>query len=204
MTRNGKVLIAIAVTVVVVAAAGSTYALQDDSSSSARKNLVILDNVQRRTLKDSVTLTGTLARKEQRKVTSVAQGRISAVYAKDGTTAQASERLFAIDGRDAIAEPGALEFFRSLAVGDRGGDVVQLTQILAAAGDNPGPIDPVFTEQTRFALAPWQAANHYPGATPVSAQTALVTLAQSAGYTIGAQSSAGLIIGPPAQLTAFH
>jgi multidrug efflux pump subunit AcrA (membrane-fusion protein) len=197
MTRNGKVLTAIAVTVAVVASAGAGYAAWGDSSTSKSKNLIILDDVQRRTLQDTVTLTGTLARQEQRKVTSVAQGRVSAVYAKDGSTAQAGERLFAIDGRDAIAEPGTVAFFRPLTVGDRGDDVVQLKEILAASGNNPGPMDATYTEETRFALAQWQAANHYPGATPVAAQTVSVSLAQSTGYTIGAQSSAGLIIGPP-------
>ena len=196
MTRNGRVLTAIAVTVVVVAGAGTGYAEWGGSSSSKSKSIVILDNVQRRTLSDTVTLTGTLAREEQRKVTSVAQGRVSAVYAKVGTTGQAGDRLFAIDGRDAIAEPGDVSFFRPLNVGDRGADVVQLKQILADAGDNPGTIDNVYTEQTRFALAQWQAANNYPGTTPVTAQTVTVSLAQSTGYTVGAQSTAGLIIGP--------
>ena len=196
MTRNTKVLAGIAATIGIVAGAGVGYAKTGNSSSSSKKDLIILDEVQRRTLQDSVTLTGTLARQEQRKVTTVAQGRVSAVYAKDGGTAKAGDRLFAIDGRDAIAEPGDESFFRPLTVGDRGDDVVQLKQILADAGDDPGPIDNVFTEQTRFALAQWQAANHYPGATPVTAQTVSVSLAPATGYTVGAQSSAGLIIGP--------
>src|ERR1700756_2789428 len=114
VTRNGKVLTAIAVTVAVVAAAGGGYAAWGSSSTSKSKDLVILDEVRRRTLSDTVTLAGTLARQEQRKVTSVAQGRVSAVYSKDGSIAQPGDRLFAIDGRDAIAEPGTVEFFRSL------------------------------------------------------------------------------------------
>ena len=158
---------------------------------------MILDNVSRRTLKDSVTLTGTLAREEQRKVTSVTQGRLSALYAKDGETSQVDARLFAIDGRDAITEPGDIPFFRPLTVGDQGDDVVQLKRILAGDGFNPGPFTTLFTEQTRFAL------RAVAGGEPLSRrgsgvpQTATVTLAQSTGYTIGAQSSAGIIIEPP-------
>jgi len=57
--------------------------------------------------------------------------------------------LFALDGRDAIAEPGTVRFFRPLSVGDRGDDVLQLKKILAESGDNPGPMTTVFTEQTR-------------------------------------------------------
>ena len=74
-----------------------------------------------------------------------------------------------------------MRFFRPLGVGDRGDDVLQLKQILAAAGDNPGPMDTVFTEQTQFALAQWQAQHHYPGATPVAPQSVTVSLAQGAG-----------------------
>src|SRR5437879_4312402 len=157
MVRNKKVLAGIVVLALVVAGAGAGYAKWGGDSSSKKKDLIILADVQRRTLQDTVTLNGTLARKELRKVTSVAQGRVSAVYAKDGSIARSGSRLFAIDGRDAIAEPGTVRFFRPLGVGDRGDDVLQLKRILAAAGDNPGPMDTVFTEQTRFALAQWQA-----------------------------------------------
>ena len=69
-----------------------------------------------------------------------------------------------------------MRFFRTLTVGDRGDDVLQLKRILAASGDNPGPMTTVFTEQTRFALAQWQAQHHYPGATPVTPQTVTVSL----------------------------
>jgi multidrug efflux pump subunit AcrA (membrane-fusion protein) len=193
---NKKVWAGILVLALVVAGSGIAYARWGGSDSGAKKPLVILADVERRTLQDTVTLTGTLARQELRKVTAVSQGRVSAVYSKDGSRARAGDRLFAIDGRDAIAEPGSVRFFRPLGVGDRGDDVLQLKRILAAAGDNPGPMDTVFTEQTRFALAQWQAQHHYPGATPVAPQSVTVSLAQGSGYTLGKQTAAGLIIGP--------
>ena len=196
MVGNKKVWAGILVLVLVVAGAGVGYAQWGGSSSSKKKALIILADVQRRTLQDTVTLTGTLARQELRKVTAVSQGRVSAVYAKDGSKARDGQKLFALDGRDAIAEPGSVRFFRPLSVGDRGDDVLQLKRILAAAGDSPGAMDTVFTEQTRFALAQWQAQHHYPGATPVAPQSVNVSLAQGSGYTLGKQTSAGLIIGP--------
>ena len=202
MVGNKKVWAGILILALVVAGAGVAYAQWGGSDSGKKKDLIILSDVERRTLQDTVTLTGTLARQELRKVTSVAQGRVSGVYAKDGSAARAGERLFAIDGRDAITEPGAVRFFRSLGVGDRGDDVLQLKRILAAAGDNPGPMDTVFTEQTRFALAQWQAQHHYPGATPVSPQSVTVSLAQGSGYTLGKQTAAGLIIGAGGARTA--
>src|SRR5262249_19739066 len=61
---------------------------------------------------------------------------------------------------------------------------------------NPGAMNTVFTEQTRFGLAQWQAQHHYPGAVPASAQTVTVSLGQGTGYQLGAQTSAGLVIGP--------
>jgi len=202
LSRNKKVLIGIAVFVLLVAVAGVGYAQTGGSSSAKNKDLVILSDVQRRTLQDTVTLTGTLARQELRKVTAATQSLVSSVYAKDGSTGHDGEALFALDGRDAIAENGTVRFFRSLTVGDRGDDVLQLKQILAAAGDNPGAMDTLFTEQTRFALAQWQAQHHYPGATPTSSQAVTVSLAQGAGYKLGAQTAAGLIIGPAATQTS--
>ena len=149
--------------------------------------------MQRRTLQDTVTLNGTLA------APGAAQGHVGLAGPRERGVREGrraartpASKLFALDGRDAIAEPGDVRFFRPLGVGDRGDDVLQLKQILAAAGDNPGPMNTVFTEQTRFALAQWQAQHHYPGATPVAPQTVTVSLAQGTGYTLGAQTSAGL------------
>jgi len=201
VSRNTKILITIVAVVLVVGLSGAAYA-QFGGSSSKKKDLIILADVKRRTLQDKVTITGTLSREEQRKVTAVTTGRVSALYAKDGQPARAGESLFALDGRDAIAERGSISFFRTLTIGDRGDDVLQLKEILANEGFNPGPIDTLFNEQTQFALAQWQALHHYPGATPVSPQPVTVSLQPSNGYTVGPQSSAGLIIGPVATRAA--
>ncbi len=184
--RN-KWVVGIAILAVVVAVAGIGYAkTNSDDKSSKNKDLIVLADAQRRTLQDTVTLNGTLARQELRKVTSIAQGRVSAVYAKDGSDAKVGARLFALDGRDAIAEPGNVRFFRPLGVGDRGDDVLQLKHILSASGYSPGPMNTVFTEQTRFALAQWQAQHHYPGAVPTTPQT--VTVSLGAGLRLRARS----------------
>ena len=66
--------------------------------------------------------------------------------------------------------------------------MLQLKQILAAAGDNPGPMTRCSREQTQFALAQWQAQHHYPGATPATPQSVTVSLTQGSGYTLGAQT----------------
>ena len=60
----------------------------------------------------------------------------------------------------------------------------------------------LYTEQTQFALAQWQAQRGYPNSTPASPQSVTVTLAQGTGYKLGDDMSAGLIIGPPAPSAA--
>ena len=63
--------------------------------------------------------------------------------------------------------------------------MLQLKQILAAAGDYPGPVNNLYTEQTQFALAQWQAQHHYPNSTPATPQSVTVALAQGSGYKLG-------------------
>ena len=113
--------------------------------------------------------------------------------------------MFSLGGRDAIAETGVLPFFRTLAPGDQGEDVLELKQILAASGDYPGTMDNYFSQQTQFALAQWQAQHHYPNSTPANPESVTVSLEQGTGYKVGTQNAAGLIIGPPsAQTTSLH
>jgi hypothetical protein len=200
VSRTRKVELAVALVVAIVAVAGAGLAASSGSSSKKR-DLVVLADAQRRTLQEKVTLTGTLAREEQRKITSVGQARVSAVAVDDGATVNAGSALVALDGRMAIAQEGDVRFFRPLDVGDRGDDVRQLEEILASSGHSPGAIDNRYTEQTRFALAQWQAEHGDPGATPEKPQTVTVTLQSSGGatggsYTVGKRASAGLVIGP--------
>ncbi len=203
MTRNQKI-VAVVVAVVLVAG-GIAFAVSRGSSpASGQGEVVIFSRVQERTLQNTVALSGTLARKELRNITASTEGIVSAVAVTNGSTTQADQVMFSLGGRDAIAEPGALPFFRALAPGDQGEDVLELKQILAAAGDDPGSMDNYFSQQTQFALAQWQAQHHYPNSTPANPESVTVSLEQGTGYKVGTQNSAGLIIGPPAaQTTSF-
>ena len=200
--RRRKVLLGVSGLVLVIAGVGIGLGQTGGASSSTNKDLVILGNVQRRTLQDTITLNGTLARKELAKVTPVTQGRVSSVYATTGEIAKAGDSLFALDGRDAIAEPGTVSFFRALGPGDQGDDVLQLKKILAAAGDNPGTLDTAFTQQTQNALSQWQVQHHYPSATAAGPESLTIGLTQGSGYKLGAQAAAGLTISPPQGQTA--
>jgi hypothetical protein len=200
LSKNTKIAIAVSALVVVgvavglVATSGGTQAQQGD--------VIVFGRVQTRTLQDTVPLTGTLARKQIRNVTAGSAGLVSAVTTTDGSTAHTGQTLFSLNGRPAIAETGTVPFFRSLTLGDQGQDVLQLKKILAAAGDYPGPINDYFNQQTQFALAQWQAQQHYPNSTPATQQAVTVSLEQGSGYKVGAQDSAGLTIGPPPAQTA--
>lgn len=197
-TGRARVVLVAVAALAVLAAAVVPWTVAG-GTSSGNGPVIILAKVEARTLQQTVQLTGTLARKSLRHVTAAGQGLITSVPATNGATARSGQTLFALNGRDAIAEPGATPFFRALGLGDTGDDVLQLKQILAAAGDYPGSLaDNRFTEQTQFALAQWQAQHHYPNAAPATTQTVNVALQPGPGYQVGAQASAGLTIGPPA------
>ncbi len=205
MSSRRKRVIAGVVVAVLVAAAVMIPIELNGAGSTNNQEVVILNTVQRRTLQSTLALNGSLGRKLLRNVTSGAEGLVSAVYSTDDSTTYAGQAMFAINGRNAIAESGTVPFFRSLGRGNEGNDVLQLKRILLAAGDDPGPMTPMFTEQTQFALAQWQAAHHYPDAVPATSQSVTVALEQGTGYTLGNEVSAGLIIGPPAdEIDAVH
>ncbi|MFO1537146.1 MAG: HlyD family efflux transporter periplasmic adaptor subunit [Actinomycetota bacterium] len=199
--------IVIGVVVAVLAAGGIVLAASSGGSDEARP-VLITDVATVRDLRDEVSVPGTLERAEQRRVNWLGGGAtgagagggsvVNAVLMRDGAPLNPGDRILAVDGRVSVAAPGLFPFFRKLDVGAEGADVLQLKTILAAAGFPPGPLDSRFTEQTRFALGQWQAARGYPGAAPSAGQAVTVALQQGAGYELGAQTSAGLTIGPPA------
>jgi hypothetical protein len=204
MSRKQKTIGAIVLAVALVAATGIAYAISAGGSKSSGNQVVVLGTVQRRTLQGTVALTGTLARKQLRNVDAATQALVSDVSASAGAFTTAGQTMFALNGRNGIAEDGNLPFFRSLVPGDSGADVLELKQILDAAGDYAGPSSNLFTEQTQFALAQWQAQHNYPNSTPATPQSVTVSLEQGTGYELGDQDTAGLIIGPPPTQTASY
>ena len=183
--------------VVALGVVGIVALTTSGSGGAEDKDLIITAAVERQTLREEVALSGTLGRVEQRQVNAASEGRISRVFLDDGVEVAPDQAVLAVDGRQAVAVPGEFSFYRSLDVGAEGPDVRQLEQILAAAGYSPGSVDTLYTEQTRFALAQWQAAREYPGASAQTAKTVTVSLQPSAsGYTVGPQNTAAVTIGP--------
>ena len=204
LATQRKVLLGVGALVLVGAGAGIGLGQTGGASSSTNKDLVILANVQRRTLQDTITLERDPGPEGNQQGHAGDPGAVSSIYTTTGATAHAGDKLFALDGRDAIAEPGTVSFFRPLGPGDRGDDVLQLKKILAAAGDNPGTMDTEFTQQTQNALAQWQAQHHYPSGTDGGPAVGDGGPHPGVGLQAGRlRAAAGLIIGPPpAQTTA--
>ncbi|MGD0320219.1 MAG: Calx-beta domain-containing protein [Acidimicrobiales bacterium] len=198
----GKRVLAVIVAFCVVAAGVWIGLAVTGGTSSSTGRTVIYSTVQTRALSNTTVISGTLGHKDFTTIEAQSPGFISAVNAKANTMAKAGDALFALGGRDAIAVDGSLLFFRPLSPGDVGPDVLELKQILKAAGDNPGSMDDVFTQQTQAALADWQAQHHYPSAIPATTEAVTVGLQQGVGYQVGAQSAAGMTIGPPGGGTA--
>jgi hypothetical protein len=195
-----KWIVAGSAAVLVIGSAILTFGSGGGDSGS--KPLLITATAQPRDLRDEVTVQGTLGRVEESTINSVNQAsQVSRVYLDDGTTLTNNQSIIALDGRDSVTATGAFPFFRKLDIGAEGSDVRQLEQILKDAGYSPGRVDQLFTQQTSFALAQWQAAHNYPGATPQTSQTVNVGLQQGSGYKLGAQTACGLTIGPPSTAT---
>ncbi|MFM7225474.1 MAG: Calx-beta domain-containing protein, partial [Actinomycetota bacterium] len=166
-------------------------------SSGAEETLIVPRPVERRTLDDVLTVNGVLEREEIRKINSPVDGRVSDVFVDDGEEVVEGSSIFSLDGRAAVAVPGEFSFYRPLDVGSVGPDVLQLERILQGSGYSPGPVDSLFTEATRSALARWQIVHGYPGANPEGDESVTVSLVPNgSGYEIGAQNSIGFTIGP--------
>ena len=212
----------IAVVVVgILVLGGGIAAFASGGDDGGSNPLLITADVVRRDLRDEVTVSGVLGRVEERTISASAASAsvtatgstggsaptVSAVYVEDGGTLEANQPILALDGRDAITETGDIAFFRKLDVGATGVDVTQLEQILQDSGYAPGNVDRLYTEQTRSALAQWQAAHQYPGTNSTTAQTVTVALQQGTGYEVGERSSAAATIGPyvpPVKAAAFR
>jgi len=208
------------VSVVVLGGAIFAFASGGGNGDDGSTPLLVTADVVRRDLTDEVTVTGTLGRVEERVITAsgasasgsaggartaqvvqaggggLGGAAVSTVYAQAGGTMEADQPILALDGRDSITQIGDIAFFRKLDVGNTGVDVRQLEEILQGLGYSPGRVDLAYTEQTRAALAQWQAAHLYPTTGTPTAQTVTVSLQPGTGYTVGEQSSAAAKIGP--------
>jgi len=201
MSTKRKIIAAVAA----VAVVGGIVAVvaTRGGESGAKETVIVPRPVERRTLDDILTVGGVLEREEIRKINSPVDGRVSDVFVDDGEEVVEGASIFSLDGRAAVAVPGEFSFYRPLDVGSVGPDVLQLERILRGSGFSPGPVDSLFTEETRSALGAWQVTHDYPGANPEGDESITVSLQPNgSGYEIGAQNSIGFTVGPTVPASA--
>lgn len=194
---NGKtvgIAIGVVFTLAVAVLVGRSTAGEGGEKAS---QVVVPRAVERRTLTDTLSVSGELRRDELQTINSAVDGKVSSVQVADGDTVDVGDTLFDLDGRSSVAVDGEFAFFRQLDVGSDGPDVEQLERILSDQGYRVGAVDRLFTEDTRRGLAQWQFDQGYGGFTPEADEALTIALAQNqAGYSIGEQNTIAVVIGP--------
>lgn len=114
--------------------------------------------VERRTLAERLTATGTIGYAGETTVLARLSGTVTALPAV-GDVIRRGRRLYGVDGEPVLLMYGAVPAYRTLAEGvSDGTDVEQLERNLAALGYSPGVVDEAFTWQTAEAIVAWQEA----------------------------------------------
>ena len=123
---------------------------------AAKRRAGATGTVERRTLAERLTATGTIGYAGETTVLARLSGTVTALPAI-GDVIRRGERLYALAGEPVLLMYGAVPAYRTLAegVGD-GEDVEQLERNLAALGYEPGTVDEEFTYATAAAVADWQ------------------------------------------------
>jgi peptidoglycan hydrolase-like protein with peptidoglycan-binding domain len=115
--------------------------------------------VERRTLAEHLTTSGTIGYAGETTVLARLSGTVTALPAV-GDVVRRGERLYALAGEPVLLMYGAVPAYRTLAGGvAEGADVEQLERNLAALGYEPGTVDEDFTATTAEAVRAWQEAH---------------------------------------------
>jgi multidrug efflux pump subunit AcrA (membrane-fusion protein) len=114
--------------------------------------------VERRTLAERLTATGTIGYAGETTVLARLSGTVTALPAV-GDVVRRGGRLYALAGKPVLLMYGAVPAYRDLAEGvSDGRDVEQLERNLQALGFSPGVVDDQFTYETAAAIRAWQEA----------------------------------------------
>jgi multidrug efflux pump subunit AcrA (membrane-fusion protein) len=145
------VLLAAGVLVLVLGGSGGGAAAGSPAATGAATG-----TVERRTLAERLTATGTIGYAGETTVLARLFGTVTALPAI-GAVIRRGERLYSLAGEPVLLMYGAVPAYRTLAegVGD-GKDVEQLERNLAALGYEPGTVDGAFTDETAAAVTAWQ------------------------------------------------
>jgi membrane fusion protein, multidrug efflux system len=158
--RWAPIAVAAAVSVAAVlgllpAGSGGSGAMADSPASGTTAT----GRVERRTLVEHVTATGTIGYAGEATVLARLSGTVTALPAV-GAVVRRGERLYGLDGEPVLLMYGALPAYRALGEGvSEGKDVEQLERNLQKLGYEPGTVDEDFTYSTAAAVRAWQDAH---------------------------------------------
>ncbi|WP_369141914.1 peptidoglycan-binding protein [Streptomyces sp. R44] len=115
--------------------------------------------VTRGDLADSSQRDGTLGHLGERKVNAGGPGGTLTWLAPPGSVVRRDERLYEVDGEAVRLMYGDQPMYRTLKTGDKGKDVRQLEENLAALGYTGFDVDEEYTAKTAAAVKRWQKSH---------------------------------------------
>ena len=158
-----RAFIFILVLAVIAAAGYGIYLLTLDDESEVAEQVIIIDEVGRATLQDTVVVLGNVGREDLFTINALSQQRVTAVGVTADEEVETGMELLRLDGRPMLAVSGTTPYWRPLQrFVDDGPDVEALETFLDAAGFSPGTVNQEFSSATRDALEDWQEENGYP------------------------------------------
>jgi peptidoglycan hydrolase-like protein with peptidoglycan-binding domain len=145
-----------ALVLVLVAPGGSGAGTTTSDAAGEEGGGGYVGRVERRTLAERLTATGTIGYAGETTVLARLSGTVTALPAV-GDVVRRGERLYALAGEPVLLMYGAVPAYRTLAEGvTEGRDVEQLERNLASLGYSPGVVDEDFTYTTAAAVRAWQ------------------------------------------------
>lgn len=148
---------------VAAAAVWAVIVLTADDGDEAEEQVIVIDEVGRSTLSDTVVVRGNIAREDRFTVAAIGSQRVTAIGAAVDAEIAPGDELLRLDGRPMLAVVGETPYWRAL---DRfatdGPDVELLEQFLLDEGYDPGTVNQDFSTTTETALEDWQEDHDYP------------------------------------------
>ncbi|CAM5319945.1 peptidoglycan-binding protein [Streptomyces narbonensis] len=190
-------LVAALAAIVVVAGAGvavTALAAPEEQKAVADEGRVpATAPITRGDLSDSSQQDGTLGYLGERKLNAGPSGILTRI-APAGSTVERDERLYEVDGRPVLLMYGAEPMYRTLKTGDKGKDVRQLEENLAALGYVGFTVDDEYTAYTADAVKRWQKSHGLKRTGSLGPDT--IAFAGSAVRVKEAGAAAGDQVGP--------
>ncbi|MEM8925556.1 MAG: peptidoglycan-binding protein [Actinomycetota bacterium] len=137
--------------------------LTADDEDGVDEQVIVIDEVGRATLSDTVIVRGNVAREDRFTLNALTPQRVTGLGTEVDAEVAAGDEILRLDGRPMLAVNGETPYWRPL---DRfvtdGPDVETLEQFLLDAGYDPGTVNQEFSTVTEDALEDWQEDNGYP------------------------------------------